>query len=197
VDRELESKDNELKHVAKYPVYNFREFLSRAGYPQDNKPVPPLSIRLSREEITNGKKILEDIVPGDKPVIAIFTFATGEKCYPVSWWEDFYAKLTVAFPQYTIMEVLPAENVSQIGFKAPSFYSRDIREIGSVIANTRIFIGADSGMMHLAAAVPIPVAGLFSVTNPFIFGPYGNGSIAVDTNKENTDGIIKTINRIL
>jgi ADP-heptose:LPS heptosyltransferase len=41
------------------------------------------------------------------------------------------------------------ENVSQIAFKSPTFYSKDIREIGAVIANTEIFIGADSGIMHL------------------------------------------------
>jgi hypothetical protein len=38
------------------------------------------------------------------------------------------------------------ENVSQIAFK-PTFYSKDIREIGAVIANTEIFIGADSGII--------------------------------------------------
>lgn len=197
VDKDLQSKDNELRYVAKYPVYNFREFLSRAGFPPNSSPVPPLSIMLSPEETAAGQKILQQLVPGDKPIISIFTFATGDKCYPVSWWEDFYARLLAAFPQYTILEVLPAENVSQISFKAPTFYSRDIREIGSVIANTKIFIGADSGMMHLAAAVPVAVVGLFSVTAPEIFGPYGHGSVAIDTNKTTNEDLIAIIAKIL
>jgi ADP-heptose:LPS heptosyltransferase len=38
------------------------------------------------------------------------------------------------------------------------FYSKDIREIGAVIANTEIFIGADSGIMHLASASLTPTS---------------------------------------
>jgi hypothetical protein len=55
----------------------------------------------------------------------------------------FYALLQ-RISDYNIIEILPVENVSQIAFKSPVFYSKDIREIGAVIANTEIFIGADN-----------------------------------------------------
>jgi predicted Rossmann-fold nucleotide-binding protein len=57
--------------------------------------------------------------------------------------------------------VLPVENVSQIGFKAPTFYSKDVREIGALMANTEVFIGGDSGIMHLASASKVSTVGLF------------------------------------
>jgi hypothetical protein len=37
----------------------------------------------------------------------------------------FYAALLQEFPDYNIIEILPVENVSQIEFKAPTFYSNE------------------------------------------------------------------------
>jgi hypothetical protein len=70
-----------------------------------------------------------------------------------------YDRLKAEYSNYNIIEVLPVENVSQIGFKAPTFYSKDVREIGALMANTEVFIGGDSGIMHLASASK--VSGLF------------------------------------
>jgi ADP-heptose:LPS heptosyltransferase len=60
-----------------------------------------------------------------------------------------------------------------------TFYSKDIREIGAVIANTEIFIGADSGIMHLASASLTPTVGLFSRPNQVTYAPYNNDSTAI------------------
>ena len=167
------------------------------GCPENNKDVTPLDLKLSATEIANGKRILDDIVPNNKKTICIFTFATRDKCYSESWWENLYSRLLAEYSNYNILEVLPVEHVSQIGFKAPTYYSKDIREIGAVFANTEIFIGADSGMMHLASASLLPTVGFFSVTNEAIYGPYGNNSVAINTNISNTEDCINAINKIL
>ena len=129
----------------------------------------------------------------DKPVISIFTFATGEKCFKKSWWKNLYQKIKVFENNYNILEILPVENVSQIDFAARSYYSKDIREIASVMSNSKVFIGADSGMMHLAHASNVTTIGLFSVTNPKFYGVYGGNNISIDTNYKDTDYIISTI----
>src|SRR5690606_39908608 len=85
------------------------------------------------------------------------------------------------FGTASIVEILPFENVSQIDFAVPAFYSRYVRDIGAVIANTDVFVGADSGMMHLASAAQTPVVRLLSITDPARYGPYGNDSVAIDT----------------
>jgi ADP-heptose:LPS heptosyltransferase len=194
---DLGSKFADYEHIAKYPVYNFRHYLNLLGYPENHNSIPSLNLKLNPSEITEAHKILQDIVKNDKKTICIFTFATGAKCYSPAWWEPFYESLKVAFPDYNIVEVLPVENVSQIDFKAPTFYSKDIREIASFIANTEIFIGADSGMMHLASASLAPTVGLFSVTNENMYTPYGNNSLAINTNHTNTAESIKIIADIL
>ncbi|KQX12069.1 glycosyltransferase family 9 protein [Flavobacterium sp. Root420] len=184
-------------HIAKYPVYNFRHYLTKLGFPKSNKIIPPLDLKLSSAEITEGRKVLYNLIKNEKRTICIFTFATGEKCLTEEWWDNFYTQLTTEYTNYNIIEILPVENVSQIRFKAPAFYSKDIREIGSVIANTDLFIGADSGIMHLSSAVQTPTIGLFSVSNLKKYGPYDNCSIGIDVNLYTNKDYLKTINSIL
>ncbi|KAF2511890.1 glycosyltransferase family 9 protein [Flavobacterium foetidum] len=188
---------NDYDHIAKYPVYNFRYFLSQFGIEDKKEPIALLDLKLSEAEKANGKKILNDIIDPDKRTIAIFTFATGEKCYCESWWADFYNALKNDFQDYNIFEVLPVENVSQISFEAPSFYSKDVREIGSVLANVDVFVGADSGIMHLASASKAPTVGLFSVSSLKKYHPYGNGSVGLDTNTLKVPDYVKAIKTIL
>ncbi|WP_431244070.1 glycosyltransferase family 9 protein [Flavobacterium sp. P21] len=185
-------------HIAKYPVYNFRYALSQLGIEDKKEPVALIDLKLSQDEIAKGKAILNGIVDENKKSIAIFTFATGEKCYRVEWWEEFYAALKKEYEaDYNIFEILPVENVSQINFQAPSFYSKDVREIGSVMANSVVFIGADSGIMHLASASKVATVGLFSGANIKKYEPYGNNSVGVDTNTNSISDYIQIINSIL
>lgn len=183
------------RHVARMAVHNLREFVALFGMDRSHAAIPSPGIKLSASEIAEGKKLLHGFAPSGFPVISIFTYATAEKLLPAEWWEDFYERLQQEFPAHEIVEVLPAENVSQIGFQAPAFYSRDIRQIAALIANTSVFIGADSGMMHLANASGTPTVGLFSVTDPERYTPYGNNSTAVDINKTDIDGLIGTIRK--
>jgi len=157
-----------------------------------------LNIKLNNDELSGGKELLKTLVPPIKKTLSIYTFATGAKCYSKEWWLPFYERLVDEFGDtYNILEVLPMENVSQINFKAPAYYSKNIREMASVMANTEIYIGADCGIMHLASAAQIPVLGLFSKSNILTYEPYGNGSIGMNTNKKGIDAYIMEIKKIL
>lgn len=182
------SKDDYL-HMAKKPVYNLRKIIQK----NLEKPVPNLNIWLSEEELKLGKDLLKKYSNNVNKTIAIFTYATGSKCYIQKWWNTFYESLRSNFPDYSIIEILPKENISQIDFKAPHYYSQDLREITAFIANCSIFIGADSGMMHLACASQTTTIGLFKVTNILKYEPYFNKNCSVDTNKFNQKEIIKLV----
>jgi ADP-heptose:LPS heptosyltransferase len=161
------------------------------------KPIPLMDIKLTPSELAGGQKILRKLVKNDRGTICIFTYATGNKCYSKTWWATFYEKLQVKFVDHNILEILPVENISQIDFKATSFYSKEIREMASVMANTKIFIGADSGIMHLASASKLPTVGLFSVTNPEKYKPYNKGSMAINTEVTSQDEILEIVEDIL
>ena len=183
---------DDYSHNAKNPVYNLR-FLIKNKIDRTKIIIPKLDIKLRDYEIKNGEKLLKSMFRDQKPVISIFTFATGEKCYNKAWWKNLYKKIKVLEKNYNILEILPAENISQIDFEAKSYYSRDIREIASVMFNSKIFIGADSGMMHLAHASNVTTIGLFSVTEPEFYGVYGGDNISIDTNNKDADYIISSL----
>ncbi|HEV8523861.1 MAG TPA: glycosyltransferase family 9 protein [Terriglobales bacterium] len=52
-------------------------------------------------------------------------------------------------------------------------------ELVALTRRARLFIGGDSGPMHLAAALGIPVVAIFGPTDPARNGPYGTPSIVL------------------
>ena len=189
--------DPEYRHLAKFPVYNFRDYLTDIGVKPNSGPVPVMSIKLSETEMEKGKAVIKALTGNNKPVISIFTNATGAKCYSEDMWGPTYKELLQRFPEYDVIEILPVENISRINFEAPHYYSKDIREIAAVMANSAVFIGADSGMMHLASAAGAPVIGLFSQTDPAIYGPYNNGSISVQSKTCPVGELFPSIEKVL
>jgi len=187
----------ESKHMALIPVELFRKAMKIWGVPVSDTPFPNMELRLSEIELQKGKQKLLDFTNQPEKTIAIYTFATGAKCKDHTWWVPFYEKLIKQFPEYTIIEILPVENVSQINFAAPNYYSKDLREIAAATSQVALWIGTDSGMMHVAAATPTTVIGLFSVTDPEIYGPYRKGSLSVNIDKVSQDFILDKIEDVL
>ena len=191
---ELLTFSNDQIHFAKLPIHKLRNYVFKN--PDTSKLIPQLDIKLSENELALGKKQVTALVSDfSMKTIAIFTFATGDKCYSKKWWSTCYKALVLHFPNYNFVEILPVENVSQIDFQLPTFYSKDLREIASFIANIDVFIGADSGMMHLAAATNTTVFGLFSITQIEKYGPYGAHKFAVNTNETSLDQLIEAIKK--
>lgn len=194
---DIQLKNNDYNHIAKYPVYAFRTYLQESGFINNNPKIPSLNLKLNASEIADGKNLLKELVKNDKKTICLFTYATGDKCYSETWWQNFYERLKTTFPKENIIEVLPIQNVSKISFKAPTFSSKDIRKVGSLIANCDVFIGADGGVMHLSNAVNTPTIGFFSVTNHLTYMPYNNKSVGIKTNETDTDECIRVLHSIL
>ena len=49
-----------------------------------------------------------------------------------------------------------------------------LKELGAIISRARFLVTSDSGPMHLAAALSIPVFAIFGPTSPLRTGPYGD-----------------------
>lgn len=60
----------------------------------------------------------------------------------------------------------------------------DLRRVGAVLEAARLYIGNDSGLMHLAAAAGVPTLGLFGPSPPDLYGPWSGlgptASVATD-----------------
>ncbi len=193
----IPSKSKGRKHLAKYPVYHLRDFLTRLGLKTNSRAVASLDLKLTPLEIVQGQQQLKTLVNNNQKTICLYTYATGAKCYSRSWWKIFYNRLKNEYPLHNIIEVLPIENVSQLLFKVPTFYSKDIREIGALIANTEVFISADNGVMHLASATQTTTIGLFSVTDKDVYGPYNHNSVGISVTTDETDECIEVLHGVL
>jgi heptosyltransferase-1 len=54
-----------------------------------------------------------------------------------------------------------------------------ISELIALTRRARLFIGGDTGPLHLAAALRVPVLGIYGPTDPARNGPYGTRSIVL------------------
>jgi heptosyltransferase-1 len=51
--------------------------------------------------------------------------------------------------------------------------------VARLIAGARFVVGVDTGLMHLAAALGVPLVAIFAGSKPNLTGPVGNGPLAV------------------
>jgi len=59
-----------------------------------------------------------------------------------------------------------------------------LKQLGALIKRCRVFIGNDTGPLHLAIAVQTPVVAIFGPTSPTFTGPYGSKQIVVSKDLE-------------
>lgn len=50
-----------------------------------------------------------------------------------------------------------------------------LQELAAVLARAALHVGNDNGPMHMAAALRVPVVGLFGPSDPALWGPWGDG----------------------
>ncbi len=99
------------------------------------------------------------------------------------WLEDKFAELAsrlvkrlpVVVPWGDSKEKAQAETiVGRVGQGAILAPPTTLPELGVLIARSRLFIGNDTGPMHLAAGLGIPTLAVFGATDPVRNGPYGD-----------------------
>ncbi len=71
--------------------------------------------------------------------------------------------------------------------------AHDLLTVAACLRRCRLFVGNDSGLMHIAAAMRVPTLGLFGPGYPAIYGPWGDHTAYVSTpeNAEELLGLIQ------
>jgi len=70
-------------------------------------------------------------------------------------------------------DVTAAQALSRLSPAVPVLTNRTLQDVASVLAVSRGYVGNDSGITHLAAALGIPVVALFGPTDAATWGPRG------------------------
>lgn len=73
----------------------------------------------------------------------------------------------------------------------------NLYELANWLARARVYIGNDSGITHLAAAVGVPVVAIFGPTDPGVWGPRGERVVVVSGELERigVDEIVAAVER--
>lgn len=73
-----------------------------------------------------------------------------------------------------LLAALPASQIIPI-------FGEDLLTVAAALRSTKLFIGNDSGLMHMAAGMGVPTLGLFGPGYENIYGPYGTHTAIVRT----------------
>jgi ADP-heptose:LPS heptosyltransferase len=134
-----------------------------------------------------AKGFLSEVgIDTSKPIVAIHP---GSPVPLKRWPAERFAKLAdilierktqVLFLGGTNEKRLVEEIQSQMRHNSVNIAGRtNLQQLGAVLQNCHLFIGNDSGPMHIAAAVGTRVIGLFGPSSPERFGPFGDNCTAI------------------
>ena len=107
----------------------------------------------------------------------------GAKCWPA----ESFGAVAVALRQFGLAilinygpgEELLANAVHQASHGAALPVKGSVGELIALTRRAALFVGGDTGPMHLAAALRVPVVALFGPTRPERNGPYGTQSVVL------------------
>jgi len=154
--------------------------------------LPPTSPRIWIGE-ANRKAALR-LWEGRQPVLAIGPTANwGGKIWPGERFADLALRLTAPDG------ILPGARIAVFGGpgeealaetalaglpadRTMNFVGKlDLLDLAAALERSALYIGNDSGLMHLSAAVGTPTVGLFGPSRESVYGPWGQKTAAVRT----------------
>jgi heptosyltransferase-3 len=142
--------------------------------------VPQLWLTL--EDETRVERLISEIgIPRDRPWIVIQPGARyWFKAWPSERFAELADRLSDRFGYQVLLGGSPQEVpltetvVKQAKSRLLNIAGRsDIRTLAALLKRSALFVGNDTGAMHIAAAVGTPVVGLFGPSNPREWGPRG------------------------
>lgn len=107
------------------------------------------------------------------PLVGFFAEATGRKRLPTEWWRQWRAALTATGEPLILVQILPPDDSAPIAPGIATLRSAELDVLAAAMGHMDLFVAADSGPMHLAAAAGVPVLGLFGATDPADYAPLG------------------------
>ncbi|HKO05823.1 MAG TPA: lipopolysaccharide heptosyltransferase II [Candidatus Acidoferrales bacterium] len=159
-------------HEANY----YLELLRRAGWIAALPEIPPVRLRVAPDALDRAEKFLRDAgCPPDLPRVAFGPGAAygTAKCWPANRYADLARRLAEAHGVRVLLfgaaseAAVAAEVELGAGPAVINLIGRSaIGDLPALLARCHLFVGNDSGAMHVAAAVGLPVVAVFGPTDP-------------------------------
>ena len=167
---------DDMRHVSQIFVDSLRPWVPVQA------AVPFPEIRLTGEDLLGGQEWLgEKGWIGGEPLVALHPGAgSPAKCWSNDRFQELACEITRSLTRNLVIVGGPAEPglAYQIGPKAASVSVRyaenlPLGALAGSLARCRAFVGNDSGISHLAAALGVPSVVLFGPTSPVHWAPRG------------------------
>lgn len=148
-----------------------------------------LHLQLTENEHSQAYRLLTEAgVDSDKLIIGVHPGGNWEyKLWSAKKYAELADLLTEKYKATILLFAGPHErrlqsDVANMMNSQPIIIDTDdLREVAALIASCNIYIGNDTGPMHIAAAVGTPVIALFGSTNHIRSGPYGDHHTVVQS----------------
>jgi heptosyltransferase-2 len=159
-------------HEANY----YLELLRRAGWMEALPQLAPIRLRLAPHAVERAEKYLQEAgCPADSLRVAFGAGAAygTAKCWPANRYAHLARRLVAEYGARVLLfgaasEASVAAEVEQgAGAGVINLIGRSaIGDLPALLSRCHLFIGNDSGAMHVAAAVGLPVVAVFGPTDP-------------------------------
>jgi heptosyltransferase-1 len=106
----------------------------------------------------------------------------------------------VVLPAGSDAERARSERITAAIPRARVLERQPIDVMANVLGAASFVVGVDTGLLHLAAALGVPVVGIFVGSEPRLTGPIGSGPIAVVGAKANpptVDEVLRGVERVV
>ncbi len=131
-----------------------------------------------------GRRLLPDAQPdpGDTSPYAVIQAGAGwgNKQYPAAWWgtvarqiadqTGWSIRVPIAPGEEELVETVAASSEG----RAQTVDARAFRDLVALLRGAKLVLGGDTGPIHLAHALGVPVLSVMGPTEPARHGPYGS-----------------------
>lgn len=122
--------------------------------------------------------------PAEPYVVFLHATAQARKEWPVANWIALGQLLNeqgvqVVLPWGTDAERARSERIAKSLTKARVPARTPLDQVARLIASARCVVGVDTGLLHLAAALTVPLVAIFGGSQPALTGPVGSGPMTV------------------
>jgi len=148
------------------------------------------------EEGRVAEEMLSGLNPGGSPVV-ILSPGTSRRQRGKRWPAEHFSRLAALMaPSFGVVplvawgpgeEALARAVVAGSGGHAVVAPPTSLRLLAAVLRRSALFIGADTGPMHLAWSVGCPVLALFGPTDPALNAPLGGAHIVLRAGRSTSD----------
>ena len=159
--------------AGKHAADHLLDTLAPLGIPRVQEPAPLLTLPDTAREDAAWQTLG---IGTAARVVALHVGSGGEaKRWPVSYFVEL-ARLLAEMPDTVVLLIRgPAEEeTAELDSASPRIIhlmSPSLTALATILTHCALYVGNDSGITHLAAALGLPTVALFGPTDPAIWGP--------------------------